>query len=90
MSLLQFARNKFWRSSKSFEEKPEPKGDPMFDKLFSSIKDELGLAHITSLINAINQVSAHFNDEYVKDGNLRNASLDAVCEVFQGLKKNPS
>lgn len=89
MSLLDYAKNKFWRSAKTFEETKEEE-KPMFDKLFASLKDELGLPHITSLLNAINQVSAHFNDEYVKDHDLRNASLDALSEVFQSLKKNPS
>ena len=89
MSLFEYAKNKFWRSSAVFEE-PQEEEKPMFDKLFGALKDELGLPHITSLLNAINQVSAHFSDEYVKDHDLRNASLDALSEVFQSLKKNPS
>ena len=89
MSLFEYAKSKLWRSSECFAEKKQME-KPMFDKLFGSLKDELGLSHIASLLNAINQVSAHFNDEYVKDHDLRNASLDAISEVFQSLKKNPS
>lgn len=90
MSLLQFAKSKLWRTPSMFHEQEktqENKDNPMFDKLFAALKAEHGLPHMTSLLNAINQVAAHFNEEYVKDHDVRNAALDALKDIFEGLKK---
>lgn len=59
----------------------------MFDKIFSAFKNEAGFPHMVSVMNALNQVVAHFEDQYVKDHNARNASIDALCELLNSLKK---
>lgn len=86
MSLMKFARSRLWRTPSFFKIK-EKKEKPMFDKIFAALKQECGLNHMTSLMNALNQVAAHFGDEYVKDQNARNAAIDAVKDVLEGLKK---
>lgn len=87
MSLIKVASSRLWRVPSFFKTKKKEK--PMFDKIFGALKKETGLPHITSLMNAINQVMAHFNDEYVKDQDARNAAIDALKDVLEGLK-NPA
>ena len=60
---------------------------PMFDKIFGALKKETGLPHITSLMNALNQVVAHFNPEYVKDQSARNGAIDALKDLLEDLKQ---
>ena len=88
--MLESLKSKLWqsRTAKLEDQKnQEAKDKIMFDKIFGSFKDEAGFPHMVSVMNALNQVVAHFEDQYVKDQNLRNASIDALCELLNSLKK---
>lgn len=87
--MLESLKNKLWPSPTV---KPEnqvnpKKEDDMFDTMFNALKTETGIPHATSLMNAINQVLAHFSQEYVKDANLRDAAIDALCDILKSQKQ---
>lgn len=60
----------------------------MFDTMFNALKSETGIAHKASLMNAINQLLAHFGDDYVKDANVRDAAIDALCDILKSQKQS--
>lgn len=87
--MLESLKNKLWPSptvKQEVQENPKKESD-MFDTMFNALKTETGIPHATSLMNAINQVLAHFSQEYVKDANLRDAAIDALCDILRSQKQ---
>ncbi len=60
----------------------------MFNALFDCFKAGLGITHMTSLMNSLQQVVAHLAVDYVKDADAKDLAIDAICEMLQA-SKNP-
>lgn len=59
----------------------------MFNKLFSLLSTESGSLQVLSkTIGFVDEVLDHLEDAYSQDGNMYNASIDAICEILQEHK----
>lgn len=58
----------------------------MFDKILGAIKKDQGVAHLASLMGALNQLMAHLSQEYVTDPIARDNAIDGICQYLQSLK----
>lgn len=68
-------------------QKSKNQGSNMLDGLITAFKAEYGLAHAGDLFTSIHSIVQGLEDNYVKDGNARNAAIDSVCQYLQSLKK---
>lgn len=90
-SRLVSLKNKLWPLPTVKQEDQNPKKEnSMFDSILGAIKDEAGFAHKASILNTVNQLIAHFGDNYVKDGNAKDAALDSLCQLLISLKSKPA
>lgn len=55
----------------------------MLNALFLAFKQEFGLANVASITSYMSYVIALLESEYVKDGNAKNAAIDALCQLLQ-------
>lgn len=70
-----------------FQKLKSKKGNNMLDAIFSAIKSEInGLSHMSDIMKSISDLLEHFEEDYVKDGNARNAAIDAVIQILQNHK----
>lgn len=65
----------------------ENKEKIMFQKLFSAIPGELPLETFKFVVNDLWVLVSHFEQDYFKDKDARNAAIDALCEILQSHKK---
>ena len=84
---LQTAGEPIVKLEKNVNLKNEDK--QMLDKIMAAFKNGADVTHMTSFMNAVNQVMAHFQADYVKDGNARDAAIDALVELLQNQKGSP-
>jgi hypothetical protein len=59
----------------------------MLEAIWTSLKAGVGFMHFTSIMTTLGDLLAHFEDDYVKDQNARNAAIDAIIEILQKEKK---
>jgi len=62
----------------------------MFDQIATQFKDEFKLGHMAALINHLANVINIFRADFMKDGDAKNAAIDAVCEMLQNQKDKPA
>ena len=58
----------------------------MFDTIFNAIKAELGIGHLSDIVSSFSSLVSLFGSEYMKDGNARDAAIDALCQILQQHK----
>ncbi len=58
----------------------------MLDLIHSLFKKEFQLGHMAALMNHIANIAAICKTDYLKDGDAKNAAIDAVCAVLQAQK----
>lgn len=61
----------------------------MLDALKSLFKEGLEYTHTAGLLQQIANVLNIVNGQYMKDGDGKNAAIDAVCAILQGHKDSP-
>ena len=54
----------------------------MLDTIFNAVKDELGLLHTTQIMLKLEDLVAALHADYLKDGNARDACLDALSDLI--------
>lgn len=54
--------------------------------LFHAFKDEIALSKCKDVFIDLESLCMHFSSAYVKDGDAKDAAIDAVCEYLQTLK----
>ena len=57
-----------------------------FSIIYEAIKSEFGFTHYADIMNALSCIIDLLAEDYVKDGNMRDAALDALIEVLQSHK----
>jgi hypothetical protein len=58
----------------------------MLDKIFNLFKKDVTLDHMGYLLTSAEQLLQHFEGDRLKDGNSRDAAIDAICELLQSRK----
>jgi len=58
----------------------------MFNAVWNALKDGYGLPYMASLLTDLGTLVAHFEADYFKDKDAKNAAIDAICEVLQQHK----
>lgn len=58
----------------------------MLDTIFTAVKDEFGLLHASNIFLKIEELISMVHDDYLKDGNARDAVLDALAQLIQQHK----
>lgn len=58
----------------------------MFDKLFELFKEETRTASMRNILHYIDELLDELDDEYIKDGNLRDAAIECIIEILQKTK----
>ncbi len=58
----------------------------MLDKISNLFKSEFQMGHMAVLMNHIANVVNIFRVDFMKDGDSKNAAIDAVCELLQQQK----
>ena len=59
----------------------------MLATLFAGVTQASHLETLTDMLLHTHAVLAKLEDSYIKDGNLHDAAIDAVCELLQQHKK---
>ncbi len=59
----------------------------MLDKILTCFKTEFGSGHFSSMITSLEDLIAHFESDFVVDGNARNAAIDTLIQFLQSQKK---
>ncbi len=62
----------------------------MFDLIHSCFKDQYKFSHFAALINHMSNVIGIVQTEYTKDKDAKNAAIDALCQILQGMKDSTS
>ena len=60
----------------------------MWNTLFALFKSEISVTSLRDMANAISSLMFILQKDYLKDGNARDAAIDAVCEILQSHKSN--
>jgi hypothetical protein len=55
----------------------------MFNKLFAAC---VNLFHFNHSIDLLANIIDHLESDYIKDGNAKDASIDAMCDILQSHK----
>jgi hypothetical protein len=58
----------------------------MFNKLFDLLEKDSGLAHMGEIITSLDGVLSLIGPAYLKDGDMRDAAIDALIEILQEHK----
>lgn len=58
----------------------------MLDKISSLFKAEFQMGHMAALMNHMANVVNIFRIDFMKDGDSKNAAIDALCELLQQQK----
>lgn len=61
----------------------------MLDKISALFKEGLEYTHTAGLLQQIANVMNIVNAQYMKDGDGKNAAIDAICELLQSHKDAP-
>lgn len=59
----------------------------MLDKIKSLFKGDLGYAHTAGVLQQIGNILNIVHVQYMKDGDAKNAAIDAICEILQSHKE---
>jgi hypothetical protein len=62
----------------------------MLDLLQGCFKQQFQLSHMAALMNHLANVITIVQAEYTKDKDYKNAAIDAICQILQGLKESSS
>ena len=55
----------------------------MFNKLFAACGN---LFHFNGSVSLLANIVDHLESDYIKDGNARDAAIDAMCDILQSHK----
>lgn len=58
----------------------------MFSTILAAITKADQIEHFSSMLQSLGEVAAHLEADYLKDGNLRDAAIDALCQLLQQHK----
>ncbi len=58
----------------------------MLDNLLKMIKDERGIGHMGEILAQVERLALYLGEDYLKDKNMKNAALDAICQILQDQK----
>lgn len=58
----------------------------MFEKLRAFFSPVGGLIGMGNVLNDVEALLSHFEGDYAKDGNVRNAAIDTLIELLQSEK----
>lgn len=58
----------------------------MIDKLLSVLGPELGISHLSDILNLLCMVLEKVGPNYLKDGNLTDTAIDTICQILQAHK----
>ena len=58
----------------------------MLDELLKLIKEEHGIGHLANILQEVERLAMYVNEGYLKDGNMKNAAIDAICIILQNQK----
>lgn len=61
----------------------------MLDKIKDLFKEGLEYTHTAGILQQIANLVNIVNAQYMKDGDGRNAAIDAICELLQSHKDAP-
>lgn len=61
----------------------------MLDKIKLLFKEGLEYTHMAGLLQQISNVLNIVHVQYMKDGEGKNAAIDAICELLQSHKDKP-
>jgi len=59
----------------------------MLDKIKDLFKEGLGYAHTAGILQQIGNMLNIVHVQYMKDGDAKNAAIDAICEILQSHKE---
>jgi len=58
----------------------------MLDALFNLLKNQAGIGHLSSILATIEQLVDNVGVDYLKDGNARDAAIDAIVQILLSHK----
>lgn len=58
----------------------------MLDSLLNLLKNQAGIGHLSSILATIEQLVDNVGVDYLKDGNARDAAIDAIVQILQSHK----
>lgn len=58
----------------------------MLDTIKDLFKEGLGYTHLSGLLQQIANITNIVHVQYMKDGDAKNAAIDAICEILQSHK----
>lgn len=61
----------------------------MLDKIKDLFKEGMGYSHTAGLLQQIGNILNIVHVQYMKDGDAKNAAIDAICEILQSHKDAP-
>lgn len=61
----------------------------MLDKIKALFKEGLEYTHTAGILQQIANITNIVNAQYMKDGDGKNAAIDAICEILQSHKDKP-
>ncbi|CAB4133798.1 hypothetical protein UFOVP264_24 [uncultured Caudovirales phage] len=62
----------------------------MLDKIASQFKSEFQMGHMSAVMNHAANLINIFRADFMKDGDAKNAVIDAFCELLQSQKDKPA
>jgi hypothetical protein len=62
----------------------------MLDKISALFKEGLTYTHTAGLLQQLANIVNIVNVQYMKDGDGKNAAIDAICELLQSHKDAPA
>ena len=62
------------------------KENDMFETLIKGIADAGHMASVSSLMVHAHDVVQRLEDDYFKDGNIKDAAIDTICQILQQHK----
>jgi hypothetical protein len=62
----------------------------MLDTIFNLFKEEFKLGHTAALMNHLANIANIFRVDFMKDGDAKNAAIDALCDLLQAQKDKPA
>lgn len=62
----------------------------MLQIIMDAIKGELGFLHFSNITGGLASLINLIGTDYMKDGNARNAAIDAICQILQSHKTPPA
>ena len=61
----------------------------MFDKIYKAISKVSNLSHFSIIVDNLDSLIECFESEHMKDPNLKNDAIQAMCDYLQTLKTPP-